>query len=245
VTLVQACLNGARRRSEHPALPCTPAELAAAARACVEAGAGALHAHARDAAGAESLAPGDVAATVEALRAAAPGVPISLSTGLWIAGGDAARRAALVGAWDVRPDLVSLNVSEPGWRALAATLRAVDVGIEVGLASVADARELASDPIPVVRALIEVPQADPAAAVAEAAAMEAPFEEAGFDAPRLHHGEGPATWAVIDAALALGRDVRVGLEDVLSGPDGEPVADNAALVALVVARAGFDPRSVA
>jgi uncharacterized protein (DUF849 family) len=229
--VIQACLNGARRPDEHPALPVTPAALAADAAACVAAGAGSIHAHLRDASGAESLAPGDVAATVAAFRAAVPGTELSLSTGLWITGGDVGRRAELVAGWTAQPDLVSLNVSEPGWRPLAATLRRQGVGIEIGLASVADAREFVSEPVAgVVRALIEVQPEDPQAAVAEAEAMEAAFEEAGFDVPRLHHGSGPATWAVIDAALALGRDVRIGLEDVLAGPDGEPVEGNAALV---------------
>jgi uncharacterized protein (DUF849 family) len=200
----------------------------------VAAGAGSLHVHARGASGADSLAPADVAAAVEAVRAAVPGTELSLSTGLRSTEGDVARRAELVGAWTVRPDLVSLNVSEAGWRPLAAMVRRLGIGIEIGLASLADAREFVSDPVPgVVRALIEVEDDDPTAAVEEAAAMEAAFEEAGFDVPRLHHGLGAATWAVIDAALALGRDVRIGLEDVLTGPDGEPVDGNAALVRLV------------
>jgi uncharacterized protein (DUF849 family) len=38
---------------------------------------------------------------------------------------------------------------------------------------------------------------------------------------------------VTAAARALGRDVRIGLEDVLAGPDGEPVEGNAELVRLV------------
>jgi uncharacterized protein (DUF849 family) len=233
--VIQVCLNGSRARGphppEHPAVPYTPAELAADASACVTAGANSVHAHVRDASGAESLEPADVAAAVEAIRAAAPDTELSLSTGLWITGGDVRRRADEIGGWTVRPDVVSLNVAEPGWRPLAASLRAQGIGIEIGLASVADAREFVSDPVAgVVRALIEVEPQDPDAAVAEAAAMEAAFEEAGFDVPRLHHGSGPATWAVIDAALALGRDVRIGLEDVLAGPDGEPVDGNAALV---------------
>lgn len=49
--------------------------------------------------------------------------------------------------------------------------------------------------------------------------------------PRLHHGMGPATWAVLDAAVALGHDIRVGLEDVLTLPGGRRVAGNAELVA--------------
>ena len=235
--MIQACLNGNRPPGAHPALPVTPEELAADAAACVAAGAGSLHVHARDPSGAESLAPGDVAATVEAIRAAVPGTELSLSTGLWITGRDIARRAELVLGWTARPDVTSLNVSEPGWRALAAILRGLGVGIEIGLSSLADAREFVSDPVAgVVRALIEVTPEDPEEAVAEAAAMEAAFDEAGFDVPRLHHGYGAATWAVIDAGLALGRDVRIGLEDVLDGPDGEPVEGNAALVGLVLRR---------
>jgi uncharacterized protein (DUF849 family) len=227
--IVQACLNGGRRPGAHPALPITPDELAADARACVEAGAGSLHVHARGAGGEESLEPADVAAVVEAIRAAAPDTELSLSTGLWITGGDVARRFALVEGWTEKPDLVSLNVGEAGWRALAATLRQRGVGIEIGLGSLADAREFVSDPVAGVhRALIEVSGEDP---VSEAAAMEAAFEEAGFDVPRVHHGYGAATWDVIDAALTLGRDVRVGLEDTLDG------SSNASLVASVLARA--------
>jgi uncharacterized protein (DUF849 family) len=232
--IVQACLNGPRERDAHPALPVAPDELARDAVACVEAGAGSLHVHARGADGAESLAGADVAAAVSALRDAVPGVELSLSTGLWIAGGDVERRAALVAGWTVVPDLVSLNVAEPGWRRLGVTLRGLGVGIEIGLGSPADAREFVSDPIPGVRrALIEVDGEQP---VAEAAAMEEAFTEAGFDVPRLHHGYDAATWAVIDAAIAIGRDVRIGLEDTLTGPDGAPAEGNAALVRAVRAR---------
>jgi uncharacterized protein (DUF849 family) len=232
--VIQACLNGSRAAGAHPSLPLTPEELATDAAACVAAGAGSVHVHARDRSGAESLAPGDVAATVRAIRAAAPGTEISVSTGLWIVAGDVARRAELVAGWTEPPDLVSLNVSEPGWRALAAALLRARIGIEIGLASIADAREFVSDPMPGVRrALLEVPQEDGDKALAEVAGMEAAFEEAGFDVPRLHHGYGAATWVVIRAALEQGSDVRIGLEDTLTGPDGEPVAGNAALVRLV------------
>jgi uncharacterized protein (DUF849 family) len=232
--VIQACLNGSRAAGSHPALPLTAQELATDAAACVAAGARSLHVHARDRSGAESLAPEDVAAVVRAIRAAAPGTELSLSTGLWITDGDVARREELVSAWTERPDLVSLNVSEPGWRALAAVLLRARVGIEIGLASIADAREFVTDPVPGVRrALIEVPQEDGEAAVAEAAGMEAAFEEAGFDVPRLHHGYGAATWTVLRAAVAQGRDVRIGLEDTLVGPEGSQVAGNAALVRLL------------
>ena len=35
---------------------------------------------------------------------------------------------------------------------------------------------------------------------------------------------------MLDAAVARGRDIRIGLEDVLTLPDGRPAPDNAALV---------------
>src|ERR1700722_10669076 len=46
--LIQACLNGSTTRAEHPAVPLTPAELAAEARASAAAGAGSVHLHPRD-----------------------------------------------------------------------------------------------------------------------------------------------------------------------------------------------------
>lgn len=44
------------------------------------------------------------------------------------------------------------------------------------------------------------------------------------------HGEGPTTWPVLRLAAELSLDMRIGLEDVLHGPDGQEVADNAALI---------------
>lgn len=45
---IKACLNGGRRRDEHPAVPITAVELAEAAAAAVTAGAEAVHLHQRD-----------------------------------------------------------------------------------------------------------------------------------------------------------------------------------------------------
>ena len=54
---VKACLNGGRTRAEHPAVPLTPAELAADAVAVRQAGAFAVHVHPRDPHGKETLKP--------------------------------------------------------------------------------------------------------------------------------------------------------------------------------------------
>src|SRR4051812_20786309 len=100
--MLQACLNGGRNKSFHVATPLTPLELAADARAVVDAGAQQLHIHSRDAAGRESLRPDDTTRAVEAIRASAPGIPIGVSTGWWIAPRGRARQEH-IRAWQVLP----------------------------------------------------------------------------------------------------------------------------------------------
>ncbi len=70
--MIKACLNGDRTRADHPGVPITPAELADAAAAAVQAGADALHLHPRGADERESLHWPDIRAVVEAVRAACP-----------------------------------------------------------------------------------------------------------------------------------------------------------------------------
>ena len=224
--MLQAALNGARAPDEHPALPLTPGQLAADARGVVAEGARSLHFHVRDADGAESLEPADVAAALTAVRAAAPGVEISLSTGLWIAGH---RRLDLIRGWTELPDLVSINLSEPGWQELAALATERGIGIEAGLATPDDADTLRPSGLRPVRVLVEIDDEtlDGQAAVLAGAEIDRRVDRS----PRLHHGMGPATWAVLDAAVALGHDIRVGLEDVLTLPGGQPAAGNAELAA--------------
>ena len=226
--MLQAALNGARAPDEHPALPVTPEQLAANASAVVAEGARSLHFHVRDANGAESLEPDDVAAALRAVRAAVPGIEISLSTGLWIAGHD---RLDLIRSWTERPDLVSINLSEPGWQELAALVSELGIGIEAGLATVEDADAFDGSSLQPRRVLVEIDDEtlDGPSAVLAASDIDRRLDRSG--PPRLHHGMGPATWAVIDAAAALGRDVRIGLEDVLTLPGGRAAAGNAELVA--------------
>ena len=56
----------------------------------------------------------------------------------------------------------------------------------------------------------------------------------GITAPQVHHGYGLATWDVIRAAVAMGQDFRVGLEDTTVLPDGRVAAGNGELVAAAV-----------
>jgi len=230
--LIQACLNGARRKREHPQVPFSAADLARDAAACVAAGARSLHVHPRDADGAESLEAAVVAETVAAIRSAARGTELTVSTGLWITGGDPEARAALIGAWTVLPDACSVNVGEPGSRDLVRLLAERGVTVEVGLWSHEDAVSFAASGLEdrCLRALVEPHDPEPGAAVVTAAAIDGVLGEVGIPLPRLHHGNDTTTWAVLDAAVPAGRDIRIGFEDTLTLPDGTPATDNAALV---------------
>jgi uncharacterized protein (DUF849 family) len=230
--VLQACLNG-----DHEAgVPRSPEELAEAARACVAAGAVSLHAHPRDADGHESLEAVDIGAAVVAMREAVPGIEISFSTGLWITGGDVEARARLIAEWTEAPDLVSLNLSEEGWRELAEVVTARGIGIEAGVWTAGDAEILAESGVQARRVLVEPRSENAGEAVAMARDIDAALDRVFLRAPRLHHGVGAATWAVLDAAVPIGREIRIGLEDVLTLPDGRRAPDNAALVVETVLR---------
>jgi uncharacterized protein (DUF849 family) len=224
---IKACLNGGRSRAEHPAVPLTAPELAADAVAVRRAGAFAVHLHPRDAGGRQTMDAAACDAAVAAIRAAAPGLPIGLSTAETIER-DPFRRAAAVKAWRRPPDFVSVNVSELGWAGIARAALHAGVGVEAGLATPADAEELARSPFAhqVLRALVEV---DGGVEQARAVAQLVPD-----GVPQLWHGYDERTWEVVAAGAAAGHDVRVGLEDVLVLPHGDVAASNAELVAAAV-----------
>jgi uncharacterized protein (DUF849 family) len=77
---------------------------------------------------------------------------------------------------------------------------------------------------------------DDRAAVELARAIDARVSDLGR--PRLWHGDARPNWAVVDAGIAAGHDVRVGLEDTLIGRNGGPAPPNAGQVAELVASAG-------
>ena len=230
--MLQACLNGQRPRDEHPAVPVTPEQLAADGPRVVAAGAVQLHMHPRVAGGGrDTVEPGAVAETLRAIRVACPGVPVGLTTGLWTTDGDAERRHAWVEAWEELPDYASVNLFEPGSAELCALLEARGVGIEAGVWTLDDARLLLERGLAPLRVLVETGDAGAPDPVAAAAEIDELLAEGGVTAPQLHHGAGPSTWPVLDAAIARGRDIRVGLEDTTAMPDGSTARDNAQLVA--------------
>ncbi|MFD8993965.1 3-keto-5-aminohexanoate cleavage protein [Streptomyces abikoensis] len=234
--MLQVCLNGPRRREQHPGLPVSPAEFAAAARAAVEAGAEGIHLHPKDRKGADTLDPAIVAEAVTAVRAAAPGIAVGVTTGAWITAGPE-ERAALVRSWAVVPDHASVNWHEDGADLVAGALRDKGVGIEAGIFSGTDgAARFRSSPFAgrVVRVLAEVTDRAPRTAPATAEGLLRDLGD-GLAAPVLLHGSDGGAWPVLRMAVGLGLDTRIGLEDVLHTPDGTPAADNAALVRAALA----------
>src|SRR5438067_5558674 len=228
-TVIQCALNGGYGRDDHPAVPVTLEQLLADAVACHAAGAGSVHLHPRrpnD--GAETLAAEPHGAVVSAIRRAVPDLEISCSTAEGIDLGGAPDRVTAVRGWTTPPDLVSLNVAEAGGVELGKALLECGIGIEAGVFTLADAAALLDAPWvgSVHRVLVEpIFEHGDASAVALARAIDERVAVLGR--PRLWHGDGRASWAVVDAALAAGADVRVGLEDSLVGRDGGQAPGNA------------------
>jgi uncharacterized protein (DUF849 family) len=229
--LIEACLNGSRRPGEHPALPIAAGQLAIDAAACRLNGAGAVHVHPRDADGRETLAADACAAVINAIRIACPGLPVGLTTGLWIAGGRSDQRARLIDAWTVLPDFCSVNFSEAGTDDLCRQLLDEGIAIEAGLASMNDALAFVSSQHAdrCLRVLIEIEpgRGEP---LARAGIIHRMLDEAQIRVPRLQHGMDREAWRLLEAAIDRGYDVRIGLEDTLTMPDGTVAAGNAVLV---------------
>lgn len=241
--LIEAALNGGRNRSEHPAIPQSPDELAQAARESVAAGAGAIHFHVRGPDGRESLVPSDVAAAVRAMRGAVPGTPFGVSTGAWILN-DAALRHKMVSEWKVLPDFASVNFKEEGAVELASLLGSRGLQIEAGLIDSLGAEILIGSGLAsrCLRVLLEPQENSADSALANVSAMEAALKAGDVKLPLLLHGVDATGWELFDAAAARGYDTRVGFEDVLTLPSGAPAASNAQLIAEAVRRTALSPR---
>jgi uncharacterized protein (DUF849 family) len=227
---LQACLNGSRTSKQHSAAPLTPEALAVDAQRTEEADAAALHVHPRDTEGAESLAPDVVAATLTAIKHAYPELPVGISTAAYIEP-DLSRRVALIDTWTVCPDYVSVNLSEPGIEQVLEVLIRRDIGLEAGIWNAEDARHLLSlMEVPWLRLLLEPWESDPAQANSMVDEIEDILGDALPKVPRLIHGTNGAAWALLKRAMRDGHVSRIGLEDTLMLPSGEPASDNAALV---------------
>jgi uncharacterized protein (DUF849 family) len=229
--MLQACLNGNRDKSFHPALPCTPAELARDAREVVAEGAEALHVHPRDGTGRESVHPDDTAAALHAIRDSVPFIPVGLSTGWWIPPGGRERQAHIA-AWHVLPDYVSVNLIEEDAPEILALALEKGIGVEAGLWSTRDAERfaaLAAAPR-CLRVLLEINEQDSAEAAGIVREILGILQRAGLRLPCLLHGLDATKWSLHREALRRGLDTRIGLEDGKLLPSGTIAEGNAALI---------------
>ena len=233
--LLIAALNGGRRKTIHPAVPASAEELADAARGAAEAGAQAVHFHVRGPDGLESLAPGDVALAVAALRPLH--IPFGVSTGAWIIS-DPIERLRVIGAWTALPDFASVNFDEAGAADLVRHLLGRGVAVEIGIPHCGAAEELLRSGLAprCIRVMFEPREQALADAIACVAEAESVLDAGGIECPRLLHGVDTTAWTLLDEAVARGYDSRIGFEDALTLPDGGGARSNADLVRAAWAR---------
>jgi uncharacterized protein (DUF849 family) len=238
---LQAAINGAR---DDPLVPRTPAELAGEARAAVDAGADSIHLHAYED-GAETLDPDPCADALRAVRDVCPDTSVTMTSSAVIEP-DPDRRIERIAAWTEAPDLVSVNVFDPGFVDLCEVLLDHDIGIEAAIWSEDHVETLVETGLDsaceriLVEAILTDPSeslaegeflTDPDEAVAQAESMEQTLEDAHIGVEQVHHGWGTATWAVGQRALDRGHGFRTGLEDTTVLPNGDRTTGNGELIA--------------
>jgi len=231
--VLQAVLNGSRPTDAHPLLPVTARNLARDARAVAELNISAVHVHPRDPAGQETLDPVYVGDTVAAIRAQVPAMEVGVTTGRWIER-DPRKRIEAVLAWGHlgvgKPDVCSVNVHEKGWVDVCSAARSVGIGVELGVWTSGDAVTLRANGVPpgTTRVLVESTVTDPETAVAEALRILRALGT--MPVPILMHGEETGAWPVLEHAMMLRIDARIGFEDVLVTRKGYLAAGNDHLV---------------
>lgn len=221
--MLQAALNGSRPEDAHPALPVEARHLARDARAVARLGILSVHVHPRAPDTQETLEPRHVGDTVAAIRAEVAHMEIGVVTGRWIQP-DPRQRIEAVIAWGHlglgKPDVCSVNVHDKGWMEVCAAAASVGIGVELGVWTSGDAVDLRTNGVPpgTRRVLVESTVTDPETAVAESVRIIRAL--GSMPVSILLHGEESGAWPVLEYALRMGIDTRVGFEDVLVRPDG-------------------------
>ncbi|WP_353475301.1 3-keto-5-aminohexanoate cleavage protein [Salipiger sp. H15] len=239
--------NGARRtRADHPALPETIPQIVAASREAFEAGAGALHAHVRDAEARHVLDAGLYRELLAEMARAVPDMPVQITTeAVGIYSPDAQR--ALVR--ELQPEGVSVALREmwpehgpdPEAQRFYAETDEAGIALQHILYAPDQVTRLATlwseGLIPAPRQVLFVlgRYAPPT--------LSRPEDLGGFlEAARALPGDvqwaacafGRTEQACLLRAAELGGAMRIGFENSIERPDGTPAMDNAAQVAALV-----------
>ncbi|MGY1590409.1 3-keto-5-aminohexanoate cleavage protein [Geodermatophilus sp. SYSU D00708] len=243
-TLITLAPTGAESaKADVPALPVTVDEVVATARDCQALGAAVIHLHIRDTETRPTLELGRVREVVTAVREATDLV-VQISTGGAVTDPFDARLAVL----DVEPDAASLSLgtvnfgrdvfSNP-WdlivelhtqmqqRGIVPEYEVFDLGHLATLSRLLDKYGPPHGGHVHVDLVMGVPGGMPGNTQALAACLPHLPPGASFAAT----GVGRTSLPVMLAALSAGGHLRVGMEDTLTYAPGEPVRDNAQLVA--------------
>jgi uncharacterized protein (DUF849 family) len=243
-TMITVAPTGAETaKADAPSLPVTLDELVRTARACADIGAGVVHVHIRDAEARPTLDLGRLKETVAALREATDLV-VQLSTGGAVTDPEADRLRVLEAA----PDAASCTMGTVNFgrdvflnrwefivelhtamrdREIVPEYEIFDYGQLATLQRLLDRHGAPYGGHVHCDLVMGVPGGMPGTTHALAAAVQALPQGATFSAT----GVGRTTIPVMLASLSAGGHLRVGMEDTLTYGPGEPVRDNAQLVA--------------
>ena len=236
--------NGGRKvKSDHPAVPLTPAELAATAARCFEAGAAMIHAHVRDADGGHLLDADAYRDAIAAIRGAVGDRLVIQITSEALGKYTPAQQRAVVRA--VRPEAVSLALrelvpdagEEAAFADLLGWIRREAVTPQIILYSPEDAVRLDAlrqrGLIPFERLPVLYVLGRYTAGQTSSPADLLPFLAAS--APTFGHWSlcafGAQETACVTAGALLGGHIRVGFENNEFLPDGSRAQGNQDLVA--------------
>jgi len=271
VVLTCSISGAVANREQCPAIPYTPEEYAAEARRIVDEGGSMIHIHARTPAGVPSYEVEDFRAITDAIRAAVDDVIVNYSTGA--IGVPLDKRIAYLR--ELRPDVAALNmgsmnyakysrrrkdfvfstVFENSFDTIIELLRAMN---ELGIRpehECFDSGHIANlDPLIDMGLLSEPLQISCVMGVT--GGIRPTARNLAHMSEQIPGGaDGPNNWGVIGisrdqwmlvaAALTLGGNVRVGLEDNFYLPDGQMARSNGDLVDTAVKLVALSGRSVA
>jgi 3-keto-5-aminohexanoate cleavage enzyme len=243
-TLITVAPTGAESaKADVPALPVTVEEVVATAQDCERVGAAVIHLHVRDSETRPTLDLGRVREVVAAVRENTDLV-VQVSTGGAVTDPFDARLAVL----DVQPDAASLTLGTVNFgrdvfanpwdlivelhtqmqqRGIVPEYEVFDLGQLATLARLLDRHGPPHGGHVHVDLVMGVPGGMPGTAHALTACLPSLPPGSTFAAT----GVGRTSLPVMLAALSAGGHLRVGMEDTLTYAPGEPVRDNAQLVA--------------
>ena len=253
--ILSCSISGAiANRDQCPAIPYTPEEYAAEARRIVDEGGAQIHIHARTPQGTPSYEIEDFRAITEAIRAEVDDVIINYSTGA--IGVPLDKRIAYLRA--LRPDVAALNMSSMNYakysrRRKDFVFKAVfENSFDTIIALIEAMRELGIKPEHECFDSGHVANLDP---LLDMGVLKPPLQVScvmgvtggirptarnlahmAEQVPDVPHewgviGVSRHQWTLVAAALSLGGNVRVGLEDNFYLPGGEMARSNGDLIA--------------